>query len=165
MNYSISETILDKLVYRWAFNVKSTRINNLVKEIDSEQFVTWVREFDGNDFKTYQKQNMEPFENIFLRLGSVVLKNVQNYLSASTDKAVQTLKQELNTTIKQVQTSDNINVLTKLEQQLKKIENMGGFDSIVPIEGIVFVFKGKTYKLTGAFAPVNQILGTLKYAK
>lgn len=165
MQYNIPESILDKLVYRWAFNVKSTRINNLVKEIDSEQFVTWVREFDGNDFKTYQKQNMEPFENIFLRLGAVVLKNVQNYLSASPDNAVQTLKQELNTTIKQVQTSDNINILTKLEQQLKKIEKMGGFDSIVPIEGIVFVFKGKTYKLTGAFAPVNQILGTLKYAR
>ncbi len=42
---------------------------------------------------------------------------------------------------------------------------MGGFDAIVPIEGVVFVFKGKTYKLTGAFAPVNQILGTLKYAR
>jgi len=165
MQYNIPESVLDKLVYRWAFNVKSTRINNLVKEIDSDQFVTWVREFDGNDFKIYQKQNMEPFENIFLRLGAVVLKNVQNYLSASPDTAVQTLKQELNTTIKQVQTSDNVNVLTKLEQQLKKIENMGGFDSIVPIEGIVFVFKGKTYKLTGAFAPVNQILGTLKYAR
>jgi hypothetical protein len=165
MQYNIPETVLDKLVYRWAFNVKSTRINNLVKEIDSEEFVTWVRNFDDNDFKTYQKQNMEPFENIFLRLGAVVLKNVQNYLSASPDKAVQTLKQELNTTIKQVQTSDNINVLNKLEQQLKKIENMGGFDSIVPIEGIVFVYKGKTYKLTGAFAPVNQILGTLKYAR
>jgi hypothetical protein len=123
MQYNIPESVLDKLVYRWAFNVKSTRINNLVKEIDSEQFVTWVREFDSNDFKTYQKQNMEPFENIFLRLGAVVLKNVQNYLSASPDKAVQTLKQELNTTIKQVQTSDNINILTKLEQQLKKIEN------------------------------------------
>ena len=165
MQYNIPETVLDNLVYRWAFNVKSTRINNLVKEIDSEEFVTWVRNFDDNDFKTYQKQNMEPFENIFLRLGAVVLKNVQNYLSASPDKAVQTLKQELNTTIKQVQTSDNINVLNKLEQQLKKIENMGGFDSIVPIEGIVFVYKGKTYKLTGAFAPVNQILGTLKYAR
>ena len=165
MQYNIPESVLDKLIYRWAFNVKSTRINNLLKEIDSEQFITWVREFDSNDFKTYQKQNMEPFENIFLRLGAVVLKNVQNYLSASPDKAVQDLRQELNTTIKQVQTSTDINILSKLDQQLKKIEHLGGFDAIVPIEGIVFVFNGKTYKLTGAFAPVNQILGTLKYAR
>ena len=32
-------------------------------------------------------------------------------------------------------------------------------DKIVPNEGIVFVYAGNTYKLTGAFAPLNQILG------
>jgi hypothetical protein len=36
---------------------------------------------------------------------------------------------------------------------------LGGFDKIVPNEGIVFVYGGNTYKLTGAFAPLNQILG------
>ena len=108
---------------------------------------------------------MEPFESIFLRLGAVVLKNVQNYLSASPDKAVQDLKQDLNTTVQELQTTDNIDILNTLEAQLKKIEKLGGIDAIVPIEGIVFVFKGKTYKLTGAFAPVNQIVGSLKYAR
>jgi hypothetical protein len=29
----------------------------------------------------------------------------------------------------------------------------------------VFVYKGQTFKLTGAFAPVNQILGVLKYSR
>ena len=48
-------------------------------------------------------------------------------------------------------------------EKLKKLEKLGGFDTIVPIEGIVFVFKGKTYKLTGLFAPVNQLLGLTKY--
>ncbi len=42
MQYSIPETILDNLVYRWAFNVKSTRITNIIKEIESEEFATWV---------------------------------------------------------------------------------------------------------------------------
>ena len=35
--------------------------------------------------------------------------------------------------------------------------------SIVPSEGIVFKYKGNTYKFTGAFAPVNQILGLLNF--
>ena len=39
----------------------------------------------------------------------------------------------------------------------------GGLDSIVPSEGIVFKYKGKVYKFTGAFAPVNQILGLLTF--
>jgi hypothetical protein len=67
--------------------------------------------------------------------------------------------------IKDLQTSDNPDTLKKLEIQLKKIERMGGFDTIVPIEGIVFTYGGNTYKLTGSFAPVNQILGVLKYAR
>jgi hypothetical protein len=36
-------------------------------------------------------------------------------------------------------------------------------DAIVPLEGIVFTFNGKTYKLTGAFAPINQLLGYFKF--
>jgi len=32
-------------------------------------------------------------------------------------------------------------------------------DDISPIEGIVFMHKGRPYKLTGAFAPMNRILG------
>ena len=35
--------------------------------------------------------------------------------------------------------------------------------AIVPTEGIVFKYKGKVYKFTGAFAPINQILGSLKF--
>jgi hypothetical protein len=31
------------------------------------------------------------------------------------------------------------------------------------MEGIVFKYGGKVYKLTGAFAPVNQLLGITKY--
>jgi hypothetical protein len=165
MNYSISETILDNLVYRWAFNIKSPRITNIIKDIDSDEFSLWVNSFDKNDFKTYQKQNMEPFENIFLRLGVVVLKNAQNFLSANPEKSVQDLKREFSKTIEELQTTDNIDTLNKLEHQLKKIEQLGGIDAIVPTEGVVFVFKGKTYKLTGAFAPINQVVGALKYAR
>ena len=35
--------------------------------------------------------------------------------------------------------------------------------AIVPSEGLVFKYKGKTYKFTGAFAPVNQIMGLITY--
>ena len=48
----------------------------------------------------------------------------------------------------------------------KKINGgIGGFDKTVPNEGIVFVYGGNTYKLTGAFAPLNQILGIFKYGR
>jgi len=165
LDYAIPEDVLEILTNRWAFNDKSTRINNVVKMIDNESFATWVSAFDKKDFKAYQKQNIEPFESIFLKLGAVVLKNIKNYLAASPDKAVRQIKKDLMSLIKDLQTSDNPDTLKKLETQLRKIERMGGFDTIVPIEGIVFTYGGNTYKLTGSFAPVNQILGVLKYAR
>ena len=44
-----------------------------------------------------------------------------------------------------------------------EIKKAGGFDKIVPSEGIVFDYKSNTYKLTGVFAPINQILGMSKF--
>ena len=52
-----------------------------------------------------------------------------------------------------------------LKTQLDRLQALGGFDAIVPSEGITFMFKGKVYKYTGAFAPVNQILGILKFTR
>ena len=48
-------------------------------------------------------------------------------------------------------------------EELDKLNSIGGLSSIVPSEGIVFKYKGKTYKFTGAFAPVNQIVGLLNF--
>ena len=165
LDYAIPNDVLEILTNRWAFNDKSTRINNVVKMIDNKAYAQWVSAFDKKDFKLYQKQNIEPFESIFLKLGAVVLKNIKNYLAVSPDKAVRQIKKDLMSLIKDLQTSDNPDTLKKLETQLRKIERMGGFDTIVPIEGIVFTYGGNTYKLTGSFAPVNQILGVLKYAR
>ena len=47
--------------------------------------------------------------------------------------------------------------------QLDKLKKIGGVDSIVPSEGLVFKYKGKTYKFTGAFAPINQITGLISF--
>ena len=50
-----------------------------------------------------------------------------------------------------------------IEYRLEKLEAIGGSSAIVPSEGIVFKYKGNIYKFTGAFAPVNQILGSLRF--
>ena len=164
-NYNISDDMLDTLVDRWAFGDKSTTLTTLKKQIDSPEFAQWVDTFDKKDVKVYQKQNMEPFESIFLRLGALVLSNVSEVLAADPTKATQEIKRDIAQVIKDVKASNNIETLKKVEYQLKRLEKLGGLDKIVPIEGIVFTFKGDTYKLTGAFAPVNQLIGILKYGR
>ena len=165
VGYEIPDTILTALIYRWAFDDKSTNISVLKKQIDSPEFVAWVDAFDKKDFKQYRKQNLEPFESIFLRLGVLVLQNATNYLAANPTKTVQDIKTELAQLIKDLQTKGDEATLTKLKHELGRIQKLGGFDAIVPSEGVVFTYQGNTYKMTGAFAPVNQILGVLKYAR
>ena len=53
------------------------------------------------------------------------------------------------------------NKLNKLKGQLDRLNAIGGFDAVVPTEGIVFKYNGNTYKFTGAFAPINQITGLM----
>ena len=65
--------------------------------------------------------------------------------------------------IKTVKSGKDIKKINTLKAQIEKLEAIGGLSSIVPSEGIVFKYKGKTYKFTGAFAPVNQIVGLLNF--
>jgi hypothetical protein len=65
----------------------------------------------------------------------------------------------MESTAEKVRGSGDVSKLQKLEKELQRLQNIGGKDKIVPNEGIVFVYKGNTYKLTGTFAPLNQILG------
>jgi hypothetical protein len=165
LGYEISDELVNTLMYRWAFGDKSSNISILKKQITNPEFLAWVDAFDKKDFKQYKKQNLEPFENIFLRLGVVVLQNASNYLAANPNKTVQDIKTELAQLIRELQTKGDPATIQKLEQELRRIQKLGGFDTIVPSEGVVFVYGGHTYKMTGAFAPVNQILGVLKYTR
>jgi hypothetical protein len=165
LGYQIPEDVLNALVLRWSFDDKSTNIAMLKKQIASPEFAAWVTEFDKKDFKAYRKQNLEPFESIFLRLGVVVMKNAENFLAANPDKTVQQIKTELAELIKDLQATGNPATISKLELELRRIQRLGGFDAIIPAEGIVFVYGGHTYKMTGAFAPIGQIMGILKYAR
>ena len=64
---------------------------------------------------------------------------------------------------KNLKKPDNIQKLEKLKSQIEKLEAIGGASAIVPSEGLVFKYKGNLYKFTGAFAPINQIVGSLKF--
>ena len=163
LQYNIPESVLRMLVNRWALSDKSTRITALVKEIDNTEFATWVREFDKKDFKSYQKQNMQPFESIFLKLGAIVLKNASDFLALNPSKAVQEIRKDIADSIKMLRQTNDPKQMEMLRTQLGRIQRLGGFEAIVPLEGIVFVYGGNTYKLTGAFAPINQLTGILKY--
>ena len=124
-----------------------------------------MKQVDKEFAENQMKRNVGQFEDIFLELGAEVLSNISDVLSAVPNDAVKEMRKGIADTIKQIQASGDIAILDKLRDQLKRINKLGGLDKLVPLEGIVFTYKGDTYKLTGAFAPANQILGMLKYIR
>ena len=163
MKYKIPNKVLVNLTKRWAFFDKSYKIPMIRKDIDNKKFLDWVLSFDKNDHQKWVKDNMKPFEVLFFDVGAEILKNISGYLAASPEKAVQKIRKDVINAIKTVKSSRDIKKIETLKHQLDKLNKIGGLSAIVPSEGIVFKYKGKTYKFTGAFAPVNQIIGLLNF--
>ena len=145
------------LVKRWAFYDKSFRLNN--KFIKDKKTLAWANKTDKQDHAKISKQNIRPFENIFLGVGAEVLSFMSSALTVNPDKALRDIQKQLDKTIKDVNKSGDEKKITKLKMELERLNSIGGRNKIVPNEGIVFTYKGGTYKLTGTFAPLNQILG------
>tara|TARA_R110002096_G_scaffold141952_1_gene296994 strand:+ start:161 stop:2641 length:2481 start_codon:yes stop_codon:yes gene_type:complete len=152
-----TEDIKLGLLKRWAYFDKSFRMNS--KSIPDPEILQMAKDFDKQDFKGQNKHNVYNFEKIFLELGVEILHNISDYLSVVPSDATKDIKKRIAAKIKVIQQSKDLASLEKLKFELKRIEDLGGFEKLVPSEGIVFVYKGKTYKLTGLFAPVNQLLG------
>ena len=162
--YTITDDILENLTKRWAFFDKSYKIPTIRKELkDEPKFLEWVLKTDKEDHKKMVKENMKPFETLFFEVGAEILKNVQGFMAANPKKAVQNIRKKLSAAISKVKSGGDLKKLKTLKLQLDKLNTIGGTKAIVPSEGIVFKYKGKTYKFTGAFAPINQITGLIYF--
>jgi hypothetical protein len=149
------------LVKRWAFDNKSMRIG----DIKDDKAREWAEGIDKGPKTTIMSGNLRKFEDIFLGVGAEVLSFMGSVLTAQPDKALQSMRAELESTANQIMNGGTITQIKKLEKELSRLNSIGGFEKIVPSEGIVFSYKGNAYKLTGAFAPLNQILGIFKFSR
>ena len=145
----------EALVRRWAFGDKSFRLNTIADKEAQE----WAIENDKVNVAKQQKENVRQFEEIFLGVGADVLSFMSSVLTANPNSAIADMKSRLESTAEKVRGSGDVSKIAKLKMELSRLASIGGKDKIVPNEGIVFVYKGNTYKLTGTFAPLNQILG------
>ena len=118
------------------------------------------------------KQVIQEFRPLFILLGIKLLDNVQSrYMSSdASNKNVDELRRLLDAAMEDYDNMMQAEDLSDAESKIFKsltphIANVRhhGVERVVssPVEGGVFIGKdGNTYKVTGGFAPLNQILGT-----
>jgi hypothetical protein len=153
------------LLLRWAYgDKKSLNMRSLANEIGKDEAAS-VKKFDKEDVKKKYKENIRPFEDLFLELGSVILKNASNFVAANPDKEMQRLHNQIRTEAESIKKTGGEDQVNRVMSELERLDRIGGIESIIPTEGIVFVYKGKTMKLTGTFAAINQLMGIIKYGR
>ena len=161
-----TQDIKEGLLLRWAYDDKKTlNIRDLEKMGLSKEQADAVKKFDKDDVKKKYKENIRPFEDLFLELGSIILKNASNFVAANPAEEMQRLHNELRSESDKIKANGDLSQIAKVEAELARLDRIGGIESIIPTEGLVFVYKGHTYKLTGTFAALNQLMGFIKYGR
>ena len=160
----LTSDLKEGLFLRWAYNDKQTMNMVAMKKLADKDQMKKIKEFDKIRGKKY-KENILPFENLFLELGADVLKNASNFVAANPELEKQKLHAKIRKAADDVKLNGDLKQVAKVEAELQRLEGIGGIESIVPTEGIVFKYKGKIMKLTGTFAAINQLMGIIKYGR
>ena len=111
----------------------------------------------------------KPLQEAITDIGVEVLKTLSSYFVRNHGAEINRVRNELRNAIAAIEqtrdshSTERLNILKTQMSKLKKVENFCS-----TIEGIVFEEppgSGNVYKLTGAFAPVNQILGLITFGR
>ena len=148
------------LIKRWADGDKGFGVNGF----QDDKKKAWFRNYEKSSLEKSQKSMIRPIESTFLKAGAQTLKRATNFVASNNPETSKQVKKDVATAIKAIKDSKDPAKLAKLRKELDRLKEIG-MDNVVPSEGVVFMYKGKPYKFTGAFAPINQINGTFKFDK
>jgi len=154
--------IFTNVLKRWAFNDKSFRLNN--KTIPDSKLLEELSAFEGAHVPQILNDIFDKFDNLYTELSSeYMFDNITGFLSKDPTYTKDKLKFKINESIKLIDKTNDAKKIQKVNRFIYKFNLAGGFEKLVPFEGIIFYYLGKMYKFTGIFRPVNQILGIIKY--
>ena len=106
---------------------------------------------------------LAPVEMVIHNLAVEVLRGLSSALSGGHDEEITRLKAALGTAVEKINTAKDAKGDARREMLKKQLDKLGSSDNIASsMEGIVFEHPPGSkaiYKLTGAFAPLNQIIG------
>lgn len=136
---------------RAGVNVRSDNYKKLMETVDSQR-------------EQINDEVMRPVENLVMKAGILLLKNLTGFMSADPQKTSKKLVEELDHMIYEVEKDNSkltVNKLRLFKRNMRKISEWQ--ERYIPSEGVICKIGNKTYKITGTFGACNQILNILKY--
>jgi hypothetical protein len=109
------------------------------------------------------RNSIERLEKIINDFSNEMLDEIKSRLISDPRNEVSRIKASVFNSISEVSSSGNKVQIENLQRHLGRLGNIKEIKT--SIEGIVFEYKEKFYKLTGKFAAINQIMGIMRYGK
>ena len=160
LNINTKKELLKRLM-----KVKGSTVITVAKTIPKEiqpSLLPAIKQFIENEGQIY-KQAILPLESIVHDFAVEMLRALDSTFVLDSKKEVQRLRDELKSAKSAIETSSNEEAMEILKRQFDKIKNIENISTAS--EGFVFSYNRNTYKFTGNFAPLNQILGLFKYGR
>jgi len=143
------------------FGIKGIRVTSIVKGLEPE-LKTNIK-LAVKSMPKLLKQIIDPLEDIVHDFSVSVLESLESAFIINNRSEVQRLRDEVSNAIEVIKNANNEEANEFLQKQIKKLKQIQKITTAS--EGFVFDYNGYTYKFTGNFAPVNQILGFFKYGR
>ncbi len=144
------------------FGIKGISVVDLRKSLNQQQFL-FVKENILDNEKNILKTAIQPLEIIISDFTVEMLKNLNSAFILDDKKELERIKSKLKVAMGEIEKFGDQNDLNNLKRHIKKIRNLDSLSTAA--EGFVFDYDGMTYKFTGNFAPVNQIMNLFKKLK
>lgn len=165
--------LIEDLVQRWAYGSKVKNIGAILKGQD-QQTINTVKSWD----KKYEEEIgklLDPIIEIFSRVGISVLQNLSGIASSNPESVSSGIKKKAEDAMQKIKEfvanpdikdqEDFDKKVNYLETQLRRIEQAGGLEGIAPVEGIVFEYDGKLFKLTGNYLPILKMINFFQFGR
>jgi nicotinamide mononucleotide adenylyltransferase len=144
------------------FGISGISTLDLRKNLTKDQYV-FIKDKILDNKKNILKTAIQPLEIIISDFTVEMLKNLQSTYIVDDRREVLRLRQKVKNAIKDIEKSGSQQDLINLKRQIQKLKSIERVTTSA--EGFVFDYDGMTYKFTGSFAPVNQILNLFKKVK
>jgi hypothetical protein len=161
----LKRVLLSNPSYRSAYGY-----DRMPKELDPRKIVKGASPKDKNsaiyiikNADEILKQAIEPIENTIHDFSVEMLKGLESLFVLDNKKETERLRKEVTKAIKAIEKSGHEQALEILQKQMNKLKSVENISTAA--EGFVFDHDGWSYKFTGNFAPINQILGLFKYGR
>jgi len=107
---------------------------------------------------------LEVIIELLSRVGVKVLQNLKNIACSNPEESKKIIINKIESGINKLK-EYNGEKSQNLKIQYERFLKAGGFTSITPIEGVVFEFIGKQFKLTGSYLPILKIISFFRFGR